>query len=128
MSQPVKLSDELVLDARQVGSAMSRSIAGQIEHWAELGKIVEPYIEGRKTLALRQARKGQSLTEIFATIGHPEGKQRVTDYLKSQPFPHFEATGQAGVFTRIDADGTRTLGRFVRKEFRPIAVARRKAA
>ena len=128
MSQPVKLSDELVLSARHVGTSVNRSIAGQIEHWAELGKLVEPYLEGRKTLALRQARKGQSLTEIFATIDHPDGKHRVNEYLKGQPFPHFEASGDRGVFVRIDADGTRTLGRFARKEFRPIAIARRKAA
>jgi len=128
MSQPVKLSDKLVLDARQVGNSVNRSIAGQIEHWAALGQMLEPYLEGRKSLALRQARPGQSLTEIFATIDHPEGKHRVSEYLKSQPFPHFEPAGKPGIFTRIDSDGTRTLGRFVRKEFRPITVARRKAA
>jgi hypothetical protein len=128
MSQPVKLSDKLVVSARQVGSSVNRSISGQIEHWAEIGKIVEPFLEGRKTLALRQAREGQNLTEIFATIDHPEGKHRVQEYLNAQPFPHFEVAGKPGVFMRIDADGTRTLGRFVRKQFRPIAVARRKAA
>ena len=128
MSQPVKLSDELVLSARQIGNSVNRSIAGQIEHWAALGKIVEPYLESRKVLALRHARSGQSLTEVFATIDHPEGKHRVAEHLKSQPYPHFEPSGKPGVFTRIDAHGIRTLGRFVRKEFRPIAAARRKAA
>ena len=128
MSQPVKLSDKLVLDARQTGKAVSRSIAGQIEHWAALGKAVEPYLDGRKSFALRQARQAQSLTEIFATIDHPEGKHRVAEYLRTQPYPHFEVSGNAGEFVRIDSNGTRTLGRFVRKQFRPTAVARRKAA
>jgi hypothetical protein len=36
MSQPVKLSDDLVLDARLVGELLERSIAGQIEFWAQL--------------------------------------------------------------------------------------------
>ncbi|PIX46733.1 MAG: hypothetical protein COZ06_16555 [Armatimonadetes bacterium CG_4_10_14_3_um_filter_66_18] len=31
MSQPVKLSDTLVLDARVAGEAFQRSIAGQVE-------------------------------------------------------------------------------------------------
>jgi hypothetical protein len=31
MSQPVKLSDQLVLDARLTGDVAERSIAGQIE-------------------------------------------------------------------------------------------------
>ena len=37
MSQPVKLSESLVLDARLAGDAVERSIAGQVEFWARLG-------------------------------------------------------------------------------------------
>lgn len=36
MSQPVKLSDGLVLDARITGEIAERSIAGQIEFWARV--------------------------------------------------------------------------------------------
>jgi hypothetical protein len=38
MSQPVKLSDALVLDARLAGEVQERSIAGQVEFWAKLGR------------------------------------------------------------------------------------------
>src|ERR1035438_9156293 len=48
MSQPVKLSDSLVLDARLAGDAMERSIAGQVEFWARLGRSVEVLLEGRQ--------------------------------------------------------------------------------
>jgi hypothetical protein len=40
MSQPVKLSDSLVLDARITGEVVERSIAGQVEYWAKLGRAV----------------------------------------------------------------------------------------
>ena len=33
MSQPVKISDELILDARLTAEIAERSIAGQIEFW-----------------------------------------------------------------------------------------------
>ena len=33
MSQPVKISDELILDARLTAEIAERSIAGQIEIW-----------------------------------------------------------------------------------------------
>jgi hypothetical protein len=33
MSQPVKLSDALVLDARLAAEVQERSIAGQVEYW-----------------------------------------------------------------------------------------------
>lgn len=41
MAQSVRLSDELVRQAKSVGTVMSRSGAGQIEHWAKIGKIAE---------------------------------------------------------------------------------------
>ena len=44
MSQPVKVSDSLVLDARLTGEVAERSIAGQIEFWARLGRAIEPLL------------------------------------------------------------------------------------
>ncbi|WP_028388814.1 ParD-like family protein [Legionella fairfieldensis] len=41
MAQSVRLSDKLVKQAKTVGEVMSRSGAGQIEHWARIGKIAE---------------------------------------------------------------------------------------
>lgn len=37
----VKLSDEIVNDAKTVSKVLNRSIAGQIEYWAKIGKIAE---------------------------------------------------------------------------------------
>ncbi|MBP6917802.1 MAG: ParD-like family protein [Legionellaceae bacterium] len=41
MAQSVRLSSDLVKRAQAVGEVMSRSGAGQIEHWAKIGKIAE---------------------------------------------------------------------------------------
>jgi hypothetical protein len=41
MPQSLRLSDVLVKQAKSVGLVMSRSGAGQIEHWAKMGKISE---------------------------------------------------------------------------------------
>jgi hypothetical protein len=41
MPSAVKLSDEIVAVARKEASVMKRSIAGQVEYWAELGRRVE---------------------------------------------------------------------------------------
>ena len=41
MAQSVRLSDDLVSQAKSIGSVMSRSGAGQIEHWAKIGRIAE---------------------------------------------------------------------------------------
>ncbi len=41
MSQAVKLSEQIVADARIMSNALNRSVSGQIEHWAKIGKIAE---------------------------------------------------------------------------------------
>jgi len=41
MAQSVRLPDDLVKQAKTVALVMSRSGAGQIEHWAKIGRIAE---------------------------------------------------------------------------------------
>jgi hypothetical protein len=120
MGQPVKLSDELVLDARLTGEAAERSIAGQIEYWAQLGRAIEPLLEGAKALALRRAGAARPVSACLAEVGTEAGRHRVAELMATRPFPHYEAApGTAGLLVRIEADGTRTVGRFVGREFRP---------
>ncbi len=37
----VKLSKSIVAEARLMSKVLNRSIAGQIEHWAKIGRIAE---------------------------------------------------------------------------------------
>ncbi len=118
MSQPVKLSDDLVLDARLTSDLAERSIAGQIEYWAQLGRAIEPLLRGAQVLALRRAGKTRSLSECLEVVDSDQGRRRVAEFLESQPFPHYEpASDCPGMLVRIDADGTRTIGRFVNRQF-----------
>ena len=41
MSKAIRVSDELVRNARLYSSVDNRSIPGQIEHWAKIGRCVE---------------------------------------------------------------------------------------
>ena len=41
MATAVKLSESIVLEAKITSKALNRSIAGQIEYWAKIGKIAE---------------------------------------------------------------------------------------
>jgi hypothetical protein len=41
MPMAVKLSDRIVSDAQVISKAFNRSVAGQIEYWAKIGKIAE---------------------------------------------------------------------------------------
>jgi hypothetical protein len=127
MSQPVKLSDALVLDARLAGEIEERSIAGQVEFWARLGRSIEPLLQGQQVLALCRNAATRPLSACLDSIDSPEGRERVAHYLRSQPFPHYESHAERpGLLVRIDADGRRTVGRFVNRQFRPARAASRR--
>ena len=119
MSQPVKLSDELVLDARHASEVTDRTIAGQIEYWAQLGRVIEPFLQEDQALALRRSGAVKPLSECLDSVDTDQGRRRVAEHLQSQPFPHYEPAPDApGMIVRIEADGTRTVGRFVNRQFK----------
>ncbi len=121
MSQPVRISDELILDARLAAEIAGRSIAGQIEFWAQLGRAIEPLLEGSRALALRRAGGAVPLSECLASVDSDAGRRRIAEYLESRPFPHYEpAPGSPGLLVRVDADGARARGRFVGREFQVV--------
>jgi hypothetical protein len=117
MSQPVKLSDGLVLDARLTGEVAERSIAGQIEFWAKLGRAAEPLLQGVQVMALSRAGGARALSECLETVDTPEGRRRVADHLEALSFPHYEAAETPGLLVRTCADGKRSVGRFVNRRF-----------
>jgi hypothetical protein len=127
MAQPVKLSDSLVLDARLAGELMERSIAGQVEFWARLGRAIESMLAGTDALALARKGAARPISECLLSVDSPEGRARVTQFLESQPFPHYEAhPTERGLLVRTDADGHRTTGRFVNRQFQPAKSKRKR--
>jgi ParD-like antitoxin of type II bacterial toxin-antitoxin system len=120
MGQPVKMSDALVLDARLTGETAERSIAGQIEFWARLGRAIEPLLRGDRALALRRSGDAAPLSKRLGSVDTPEGRRRLTGHLKTLPYPHYEPADSPGLLVKIDADGRRTLGRFVNRRFQAV--------
>jgi hypothetical protein len=121
MGQPVKLSDQLVLDARLVGETTERSIASQIEFWAQLGRALEPVLRTEAVLRLKQRGRTVRLSDCLRTVDTPAGRKRVQAFLADRPYPHFEAAPhRPGLVVRVDQDGTRTIGRFVQRKFRAV--------
>jgi hypothetical protein len=61
------------------------------------------------------------LSELLESVDSPVGRARVAAYLETLPFPHFRAVeGKKGLLERIEADGSRTVGNFVRRKWRVI--------
>lgn len=120
MGQPVKMSDALVLDARLTGETAERSIAGQIEFWARLGRAIEPLLRGDRALALRRSGDAAPLSKRLGSVDSPEGRRRLAGHLKTLPYPHYEPADSPGLLVKIEADGRRTLGRFVNRRFQAV--------
>lgn len=126
MGQPVKLSDQLVLDARLAGEATERSIAGQVEFWAKLGRAIEPLLQGHQAIALCRSGAAASLSAQIASVGTAAGRERLEQHLATLPFPHYApAPGRKGMLVRTDAGGATTVGRFVNRVFVPASGRRR---
>jgi hypothetical protein len=71
MPTAVKISDELIAQARIKSKIFKRSIAGQIEYWAQIGKIVEenpdlplPFIQDL-LIGKEQIRTGLGTPYVF---------------------------------------------------------------
>jgi ParD-like antitoxin of type II bacterial toxin-antitoxin system len=125
MSQPVKLSNALVLDARLTAETAERSIAGQIEFWAKLGRAVEPLLQGVQAMALSRAGAARPISECLESADSPKGRKRVAEHLKTLPYPHYEPCETTGLLIRTTADGKRSTGRFVNRQFEVIKGAKR---
>lgn len=71
MPTAVKISDELIAQARIKSKIFKRSIAGQIEYWAQIGKTVEenpdlplPFIQDL-LIGQEQIRAGLGTPYVF---------------------------------------------------------------
>jgi hypothetical protein len=108
-----------------MGEATQRSIAGQIEFWARLGRAIETLLRGDQMLALCQTGKAKPLSACLKSVNSAKGRERLTEYLKSLPYPHYEpASGSRGLLVKIEANGKRTTGRFVNRKFQEVKLVR----
>ncbi|MFM7740100.1 MAG: TA system antitoxin ParD family protein [Planctomycetota bacterium] len=118
MGQPVKLSDELVDDARAVVAFSQRSIAGQIEFWAALGKSIEPLLRGDRALALQMAGGDRPLSQLVSEVETAKGRKQLEATLKKRPYPYYKSVpDQPELVCRIEEDGGETIGRFAGRDF-----------
>lgn len=126
----VKLSSDLAEAARLEASEANRSMTGQIEHWAKLGRAAEAILPSQIAAALKRcagdvraieddAIRGKVLDALAAMETRiPESLRREIG-LDRQTL--FEPDAQnPGGFVRITPDGVRTRGAMDGRVFVPI--------
>jgi hypothetical protein len=133
MPQPVKLSDSLVDAARATAADADRSMASQIEHWANLGRVVE---EGLRTSTVLAVKSGAvsleqalpagddgaailaALTRVMSVDARATVAQKFKGKVRYGTDPAFP-----GCVVRLEPDGRRTPGHLVGREFQPLTAA-----
>lgn len=132
MGMPVKLSDELVESAREEAANTDRSLSGQIEHWAKIGRSVETVLRHKEIRALKRSPLSATLTPVAQRAIHAALERVVTETdraslarsLKAGRTVYQSDPAGSGLTERIEPDGTRTLGQLRNRRFVPARQSR----
>lgn len=125
----IKINSPLAEEARAASRETDRSLTGQVEHWAKLGKALEPHLttavvnslktsEGQLENIADPATKAEVLAilERFRTLPRTE----LRDELQLAAKTHYEPDPEnPGGLIRIEPNGTRTHGSLNGREFIP---------
>lgn len=126
MGMPVKLSDELVDAARKAAAVDDRSITGQIEHWAKLGRAVEATLHQGAVRALKEGGTAAPLDDrrvidTLQAVARSSDRTAALARIRAGGRPVYESVpGEPGVLVQVAPDGTRTRGRLIERRFVPL--------
>lgn len=116
---PVKLSGELVEEARSSARLFHRSLTGQIEHWAAIGRAVEAQLPGDTLTRLMErvggtmkigqvadaAQRQQVMTVLAEFLGQTTGDVAWLREISARGVPLYGT--EAGNLVRLNPDGSR---------------------
>jgi hypothetical protein len=120
----VKLSDQGVIrDVRSEARVSDRSMAGQVEHWVKLGRVVEAILGNEEVKVLKenlpfflkqvsaQSVESKIVSTLTQIMLSPD-REAVKAKILAPGVPVYEADpAHAGKVIRIMPDGTRASGR-----------------
>jgi len=77
MSTSIRLSDELITKAKKQADLYHRSPPQQIEHWAEIGRVLEPALSYSVETRVKEAATDGAIEAAYDLPDTPEGRKRV---------------------------------------------------
>lgn len=127
---PVRLEQDLMLAATQVGERFHRSTAEQVEYWASIGRRVADILDPNVLLSVAA---GLARVRIEPVVGEPadpdavfraleSDRQRGTlpSAVSSSPIRYQASRQHPGYLEQIASDGTITVGLFKHGVFVPL--------
>jgi hypothetical protein len=74
MSKSIRISDELLESAKEHAKRFHRSPPQQIEHWAEIGKVMEPVLSYQVESRIKITATDEAIEEALCLPGTPQGE------------------------------------------------------
>ena len=124
MSTPLRLSNELLVEAREAGARFHRSITQQVEHWAQIGRVIEAALTYSSAGKLKDLSRQPDLNSVLARAESREGKRKALAAIKARKLPVYSADpdNANGVIQHL-ANGRKIRGTFVDRKFIPLKKA-----
>jgi len=82
---PIKLSGELVKEARQSAKIFHRSLTGQIEHWAVLGRVIESQMPGDSVARLLERTGTMKISRVADASQRQDIAAVLSEFLEQSP-------------------------------------------
>jgi len=124
----VRVSDSLSEAAREAAEWSDRSVAGQIEHWAKLGRSVEAALSTSEIESLKKFHPSsrQDTLRFFEAIQRKMPYSQIRDrvmQIKANENIYEEDADDPSIVICTTPEGRRTHGEMVDGEFVPFAKA-----
>lgn len=128
-SNPLRLDAALVDAASAVAARHKRTVPRQIEHWAELGRVLEAMVDPAALLALQQGlarlviemapSRPVDPSEVFANLERAREEGSLPQQASEARVRYQASAAVPGRLEQVHADGRRVIGDFRGGEFVP---------
>jgi ParD-like antitoxin of type II bacterial toxin-antitoxin system len=126
-SSPIRLENELMKQAKLSGELNKRSVAEQIEYWAEIGRGVAGVIDPEMLIKVNSGLAKINIEEtqhshidaddIFGNLEQQRESGALSRNITTSHFAFQASKSAEGMLERVDPLGNITLGYFENGEF-----------
>ncbi len=82
MSKSIRVSDELLEQAKRTAKLFHRSPPQQIEHWAQIGRVMESTLSYGSQQKVAEWGSTNDIDELLDKVESPEGKARAQEVIR----------------------------------------------
>ncbi len=83
MSRSIRVSDVLMAEAEQSAALFHRSPPQQIEHWAEIGRVMESALSWKAQQRVKAAGLKKEVETALAAVNTPAGRLRARAVIRA---------------------------------------------